>query len=87
MSLILAPAICARAKCTRQVNARGLCKSHYDEVWRTERKARARAMKRLELDGEIPPEGLGILRCLACGGKLSQHSPGQSCRGTTGDDL
>ena len=78
MTLTVAPPICKRRTCGRVVKARGLCDPHYNEGRRAEEKARLRAQRKGE--GEVPANGLGILRCAVCGLQLSTHSPGQSCR-------
>lgn len=75
----MADATCRRKSCSGTVAARGLCKSHYDEERKAESRARVRRARR-EV-GEVPVNGLGILRCEMCGAQLSEHSPGQSCRG------
>ena len=81
MVLTLAPPVCRRKACTKTADARALCKQHYDELRGSQEKAKIRATTKEQ--GEIPPNGLGILRCAVCNGKLSEHSPGQSCRGET----
>ena len=41
MTLAVLPPLCKRKGCNGVLNSRGLCKTHYDEVWRQERKAGA----------------------------------------------
>ena len=68
---------CRRARCPRPSENRGLCTSHYRELLRQEAKARSRA--RVKAEGEVPANGLGVLRCAVCNVVLASVPVSHSC--------